>query len=191
MIIDVDMPRTSVSETLAGLRHVHTTARIAVTSSRPERDIFSLIPQNHPVSFLRKPYTLGRLRKFLLNTLAPTPPNVICLTGTPDATWRRSVEERLEVTLCDDSGRVVEDAGMGFPNIVLWDVSTIDLDRHTLEVLRQDSIPVAFDGRPDQQENLGYPDDFIASHSPSAWFYEVILRVGLGPHKSQSLLVRM
>jgi len=112
--------------------------------------------------------TLGKLRRLLIKTLAPTSPDELCLTSTAETPWLPAVELRFSITSSNNPAHSVKVVGAGFTNIVLWDITSFAPYRQPLETLRQESILVAFVGWPHHQERLELPDNFSSCHTPSA-----------------------
>ncbi len=157
VLVNYDMPGMNGLDCLRKLRSLDPQKRICLTSAYPGEFLLSRAEKGELEEFLPKPYSLRKLRRFLLRNLQGK--RAACAhVVTNRAGWPHTGGVWLK-TLCDVGGTgllsvrthsdaevAVTSAQEGFPNVVLYDVESVPPRISQLERLRSEGIPVVFAG---------------------------------------------
>ena len=150
VLVNYDMPEMDGAEVVRRLVQKTTPARIAITSAYPETTVFEAIPREQVAGFLRKPYTIPLLRRFLRPRIESRSRRVL-LAGFDRATshaysmaLRRAARgEPLAVDLFDSAAAALAAASRSLSAVVVLELSGALLPPE-VRLFREEEIPLIF-----------------------------------------------
>lgn len=147
VIVDYDMPGMDGIEVFLELRRIDPGQRLAISTAYPERDVLDRLPPGEVVAFLRKPYTVADLRRFLRRGLPGVEPRLLVLGTSAELADLLTAlgGDRYRVEVCDDPARLLRTARGGFADVVCLDEADLDLEQ--LKRLEAELIPVLIFGQ--------------------------------------------
>jgi len=129
-------------QVLRELRRIDPTQRLALSTAYPERDILGDLSPGELVGFLRKPYTLVELRRFLRTSLPGVEPCLLVPSGS-EKLGARLAElsgDRYRVQVLGSSDELLAAARSGFANVACLESADSTLEE--IESLSREQIRV-------------------------------------------------
>ncbi len=190
VLVNYDMPGMNGVEVARKLRSIAPRQRICLTSAYPSTVVFKGVAKTEVGELLPKPYSLGKLRRFLLRNLEVSEAHAHVVTSlagrsSGGGAWLKALREavqagRLQMHLHTEAETAISQALEGFPNVVVWDVETVQPRVPELEQLGAEGIPVVFAGPLPEGHGLERFGLVLERHAPGREVVEVVRQAAFG-----------
>lgn len=189
VLVNYDMPGMNGVDVVRKLRSIAPHKRICLTSGYPADHVLRGIARSEVGEFLPKPYSLGKLRRFLLRNLKVTKAHVHVVTsraGTGESSpWMETLRDaaqtgRIAIQFHSNVDDAVPRALEGFPNVVVWDVETIQPHVSQLDRLGLEGVPVVFAGPLTEGHGLERFGLILERKAPGLEVVEVVRQAAFG-----------